>query len=149
MVTSLTGSHLMATILEMPFRQPLVALHLVAALLALVVGTLLMAGRKGSTGHRRLGWTFVVMLGTATVTSAFIRDHGLPNIAGFTPIHLLTLLTAVFLPLGVLRARRGDVAAHRRLMTRLFGGACLIAGLFTLLPGRLLGNLLWHQGLGL
>lgn len=139
----------MDKLLQLPFQQPVVALHLVTALLALVVGALLMTGRKGNLGHRVLGWTFVVMLGTATITSAFIRDHGLPNLAGFTPIHLLTVVTAVFLPLGVWRARRGDVAGHRRLMTRLFTGAGVIAGLFTLLPGRLLGDLLWHQGLGL
>lgn len=139
----------MDKLLQLPSQHPLVALHLVTALLALVVGALLLTGRKGNLGHRVLGWTFVVMLGTATITSAFMRDHGLPNLAGFTPIHLLTVVTAVFLPLGVWRARRGDVAGHRRLMTWLFTGACVLAGLFTLLPGRLLGDLLWQQEMGL
>jgi uncharacterized membrane protein len=28
-------------------------------------------------------------------------------------------------------------------------GACIVAGLFTLVPGRYLGDLLWHNFLGL
>jgi uncharacterized membrane protein len=134
---------------DLVHHRPLVALHLSAALLALVIGSVLMAGRKGTVNHRVLGWSFVVLLGVTALSSAFILDHGLPNIAGFTPIHGLTVLTAVVLPLGVRHIRQGRVAAHRRSMTRLFYGACVVAGLFTLLPGRFLGNLLWHQGLGL
>jgi hypothetical protein len=30
----------------------------------------------------------------------------------------------------------------------LYVGACLIAGGFTLLPSRYLGNLIWHEWLG-
>jgi hypothetical protein len=30
-------------------------------------------------------------------------------------------------------------------MQGLFFGACLVAGLFTLLPGRFFGRLLWHD----
>lgn len=130
---------------ELLARQPLVALHLTAALLSLAVGTLLMLRRKGTFSHRTLGWTFVAAMGVTALTSAFIFDRHLPNIAGLTPIHLLTLVTAVALPLGVRHARRGDVASHRRLMTRLFFGACVTAGLFTLVPGRFLGNLLWQD----
>jgi uncharacterized membrane protein len=139
----------MQTLTDLFHRHPLVALHLAAAVGALIVGALLMARRKGTFSHRTLGWSFVVLLGAAALTSAFIRDTGMPNIAGYTPIHLLTVVTAVFLPLGVLHARRGNVQDHRRTMTWLYIGACIVAGLFTLVPGRFLGNLLWHQGLGL
>jgi uncharacterized membrane protein len=34
-------------------------------------------------------------------------------------------------------------------MKGLFIGGCIVAGVFTLLPGRFLGDLLWHQALGL
>jgi uncharacterized membrane protein len=33
-------------------------------------------------------------------------------------------------------------------MTRLYFGACVLAGIFTLLPGRFLGQLLWKHALG-
>lgn len=134
---------------ELLLNRPLIALHLASATLALLVGTALMWRRKGSFSHRTLGWTFVLLMGTAALSSAFIRDHGLPNVAGFTPIHLFTITVAVFLPLGIWRIRQGRVNAHRKTMTGVFVGGCVIAGLFTLLPGRFLGHLLWNQALGL
>ena len=139
----------MQPFIQLVDRHPLIALHLACAVLALVAGAIVMARRKGSFSHRVLGWSFVLLLGGTTLTSAFIRDIHFPNIAGFTPIHVLTVVTAIFLPLGIWRIRHGQVEAHRRTMTRLFVGACIVAGLFTLLPGRFLGNLLWQQGLGL
>ena len=40
-------------------------------------------------------------------------------------------------PLAVVFARRGNVAGRRRAMTRLFVFALVVAGLFTLWPGRI------------
>jgi uncharacterized membrane protein len=139
----------MQPFVQLAQQHPLIALHLVCAVLALVAGGIVLARRKGTFSHRVLGWSFVVLLGGATLTSAFIRDAHFPNIAGYTPIHVLTVVTAIFLPLGVWRIRTGQVDAHRRTMTRLYIGACIVAGLFTLLPGRFLGNLVWQQGPGL
>jgi len=129
-------------------QRPLIALHLSAALAALLIGAVVLARRKGTPDHRALGWGWVGVMGATALSSAFIRDHGLPNIAGYTPIHLLTAFVAVALPIGILRIRRGDVVGHRRLMRGLFIGGCVIAGLFTLLPQRYLGQLLWHHWLG-
>jgi uncharacterized membrane protein len=42
------------------------------------------------------------------------------------------------LPLGVLAARRHRVSAHRKTMIGLFLGALATAGLFTLMPGRIM-----------
>jgi uncharacterized membrane protein len=130
-------------------HHPLIALHLAAALLALVAGGLVMARRKGTPLHRVLGWSFVGTLGLAALSSAFIRDTHLPNIAGFTPIHVFTVLVLVGLPRAIWQIRRGNVVGHRRTMQGLFIGGCVVAGVFTLLPGRFLGDLLWHQALGL
>lgn len=41
-------------------------------------------------------------------------------------------------PLGVWRAHRHRVVDHRRIMIGVFSGALVIAGLFTLLPGRIM-----------
>jgi len=53
------------------------------------------------------------------------------------------------LPLGIWHIRRDNLAGHRKTMRGLYTGACVLAGVFTLLPGRFLGQLLWHHGLGL
>jgi uncharacterized membrane protein len=138
----------MDAVLNLADQRPVVALHLASALAAIVIGAVLLWGRKGSTAHRWLGWSWVVMMATATVSSAFMLNHRAPNLLGFTPIHLLTVLVAVQLPLGVLAARRGRVTEHRQRMKGLYLGACVIAGVFTLLPGRFLGTLLWRDLLG-
>jgi uncharacterized membrane protein len=139
----------MEHILRLIQNRPLIALHLFAALLALAVGAIVLARRKGTPNHKALGWFWVVLMGLTALTSVFIRDYGLPNIAGYTPIHLFTISTALSLPYGIMQIRRGEVHAHRKTMRGLFIGGCVIAGLFTLLPGRFLGNLLWKHGLGL
>ncbi|MES2958754.1 MAG: DUF2306 domain-containing protein [Pseudomonadota bacterium] len=129
-------------------RHPLVFFHLLTALAALIVGAFVLAQRKGTASHKALGWTWVVLMGSTALASAFIRDYGMPNIAGITPIHAFTLLTAVNLPLGIWHIRQGNVTAHRKSMRGLYIGACVLAGIFTLLPGRFLGNLLWKHTLG-
>lgn len=40
---------------------------------------------------------------------------------------------------------RRNIAGHRKAMQRVYFGACVVAGAFTLLPDRLLGHSLWTQ----
>ena len=124
-------------------RHPVVFFHLVTAAAALVLGLAIVLRRKGTPTHRGLGWAWVLLMASTAIASAFIRDYRLPNLYGYTPIHLFTVLTAVNLPLGIWFIRRGNVEGHRRTMRGLYICACVIAGLFTLLPGRFLGSLLW------
>jgi uncharacterized membrane protein len=120
--------------------KPLVFLHLVAALAALLLGLTILTRRKGTFSHRTLGWAWVTLMAAAALSSMFIRDYRIPNIAGYTPIHLLTLTVAVLLPLAIWWIRRGNVSGHRRMMTGLYIGGCVVAGLFALAPARLLGR---------
>ena len=59
------------------------------------------------------------------------------------PTHLLSVFTLIMLPLGLLRARRHEVEKHRWTMTGLFAGALVIAGAFTLLPGRIMHDVVF------
>jgi uncharacterized membrane protein len=79
-------------------------------------------------------------MATAALSSVFIRDYRIVNVAGYTPIHLLTVTVAVLLPLAIWRIRRGNVTGHRRMMTGLYIGGCIVAGLFALAPARFLGR---------
>jgi uncharacterized membrane protein len=123
--------------------QPLLAVHVVGALAAVPIGAVLLWGRKGSVNHRVLGWAWVLAMAAAALSSVGLGGGGIPHFAGFSPIHLLTLLVLVSLPLGVMHARRHRVTAHRKTMTSIYIGGCIVAGLFTLLPGRLLGGALF------
>ena len=129
--------------------HPVIFFHLITAFAALLLGGLVLARRKGTANHKALGWAWVLMMGSTAVASAFIRDDHMPNLLGFTPIHGFTLLVAVQLPRGIWYIRQGNVMAHRRTMRGLYIGACVLAGIFTLLPGRFLGNLLWKHTLGI
>lgn len=120
--------------------KPLVFVHMLSALSALLLGLTILTRRKGTTSHRTLGWTWVALMACAAVSSAWIRDYKIPNLAGYTPIHLLTLTVAVLLPLAIWAIRRGNVSAHRKTMTGLYVGGCIVAGLFALAPARFLGR---------
>jgi uncharacterized membrane protein len=124
-------------------RHPLIFFHLVTALAALALGLFMLLRRKGTDSHRLLGWTWVALMAGTALASAFIRDYRLPNLFGYTPIHLFTVAVAVLLPLAIWHVRHGNVRGHRKTMQGLYLGACVVAGLFTLLPGRFLGSLLW------
>ncbi|GIL05063.1 MAG: DUF2306 domain-containing protein [Burkholderiaceae bacterium] len=127
-----------------PIHWPLsIVLHVAFAAGALLVGVAQFAGPKGNRRHRLLGWIWVALMSGVAATSVFIRDYGLPNLFGYTPIHLFTVLTIVTLPLAIVHARRHDVVRHAASMKGLFVGGLLVAGLATLIPGRRLGNLLW------
>ena len=56
----------------------------------------------------------------------------------WSPIHLLAIYTLAMLPLGVYFARGHNVRGHQRTMLGLFLGALIIAGAFTLVPGRIM-----------
>lgn len=129
-------------------QHPLVFFHLLTAVGALMLGIVIMSRRKGTGSHRSLGWAWVLLMGSTAIASAFIRDYQHPNIAGITPIHAFTLLVSVNLPRGIWAIRRGQVQAHQKAMKGIFIGGCVVAGVFTLLPGRFLGTLLWKNLLG-
>ena len=119
------------------FAAPaVIQVHAFAAMGAFGVGVVQLAAPKGTIPHRIVGWTWVALMLTIVVTSFFI--HTIRMWGPFSPIHLLSLFTLAVLPVAVLRAHRHDVRGHRRAMTGLFVGALVIAGLFTLWPGRIM-----------
>jgi uncharacterized membrane protein len=140
---TLRGMDLFAALARLLARNPLIFAHLVCALGALALGAVILVRRKGTASHRATGWAWVLLMGSTMLTSAFIRDYRMPNVAGITPIHFFTAMVAVQLPRAVLAARRGDIALHRKEMRGLYTGGCVVAGLFTLLPGRFLGRQFW------
>lgn len=116
--------------------EPAVLLHAVAAMTAFALGLLQFAAPKGTLPHRTLGWIWVALMAAVAASSLWI--HTIRLVGPFSPIHLLSIYTLAVLPLAVWAAHRHRVAAHRRAMITLFSGALVIAGLFTLMPGRIM-----------
>ena len=132
---------------------PVIAVHMTAAIGALVVGPVALWARKGRLQrpalHRAFGYAWVTLMLLTALSAIFIRDYQLPNIAGYSPIHIFVPVTLVGLFGAFWFLAKKNIAGHRATMQRLYFGACVGAGLFALLPSRYLGDLVWHQALGL
>ena len=131
---------------------PVVAVHMTSALLALAVGPVALWARLGSRQrtklHRAFGYAWVTLMIVTAVSAIFIRSTLPIALAGFSPIHLLIPFTLVNLGLAFWALSRGNIERHRRHMVNTYLGACVGAGIFTLVPGRILGDWLWRGVLG-
>jgi uncharacterized membrane protein len=115
---------------------PQIPIHAFAAMAAFVLGIVQFVAPKGTLPHRTLGWIWVALMAIVAVSSFWI--HQIRLIGPWSPIHLLSIFTLITLPLGIWKAHRHEVADHRRIMISVFVGALVIAGLFTLVPGRIM-----------
>ena len=122
---------------------PAIPLHAFAAMAAFVLGAVQLAAPKGTLPHRTLGWIWVGLMAIVAASSFWI--HQIRLVGPWSPIHLLSIFTLVMLPFGVWRARQHRVSAHRTTMISLFVGALAIAGLFTLVPGRIMHAAIFGQ----
>lgn len=120
--------------------QP-IPFHGIGALGALAVGAVQFVLPKGTRSHRVIGWLWVGGMAAVAVTSFFINEIRL--IGPFSPIHLLSVLVLVGLVQAIRAARSGQIAAHQRHMRNLFFYALIVAGVFTLLPGRIMHDVVF------
>jgi uncharacterized membrane protein len=123
----------LAPLLDAP---PAIQVHAVAAMTAFALGIVQLSAPKGTLPHRTIGWIWVTLMTVVSFSSFWI--HQLRLWGPWSPIHLISIFTLVTLPLAVWAAHRHAVERHRRAMTGLFFGALVIAGIFTLVPGRIM-----------
>jgi uncharacterized membrane protein len=116
--------------------EPAIQLHAFTAMAAFALGAIQLSAPKGTLPHRTAGWIWVALMVIVAVSSFFIHDLRVWD--AWSPIHLLSVFTLAMLPLAVMHARRHRVDRHRRAMIAIFVGALVIAGLFTLAPGRIM-----------
>ena len=113
-----------------------IQLHAYAALAAFALGIVQLAAPKGTIPHRALGYLWLSLMLVVAVSAFWIHEIRLWG--PWSPIHLLAIYTLAMLPLGLYFARGHNVRGHQRTMLGLFFGALIIAGAFTLLPGRIM-----------
>lgn len=117
---------------------PIILLHTLAAAGAIIVGGIALALRKGTPLHRLFGRLWVTLMLATALVSFGIQTRG-----HFSWIHLLSVLTLVSVGASIYAVVHGRIRRHRQGMVMAYAGL-VIAGLFTLLPGRRLGHLVWH-----
>jgi len=123
---------------------PEIVLHMSAATGALVTGPVALWARQGAMQrprlHRAFGYAWVTLMLIAAVSALFIHESRLPKVAGFSPIHLFVPVTLFGLFASFRYLARRNIAKHRQMMQRLYWGACVTPGLFTMLPNRIIGQ---------
>ena len=128
------------------------AIHFATALLALLIGPVAIWARRAAPVrpqlHRLAGRLWVALIITTALSTLFIRTFDKPNLAGYSFLHLLVPVVIGTVAYSFHRLRRRDIVSHRRSMQWLYVLACIVAGLFTLLPNRMIGRWLWHDVLG-
>ncbi|PBC08935.1 DUF2306 domain-containing protein [Mesorhizobium sp. WSM3859] len=122
---------------------PPIPWHAFAAFSALAIGGAQLALPKGTVRHRMLGYAWVALMLVIAISSFWVQQIRI--IGPFSPIHLLSILVLVTVPLAVWHARNHRVAKHRKVMISLYVFALIGAGVFTLLPGRIMHAVVFGQ----
>lgn len=130
-------------LLNAPFA---VQFHVATVLPAAVLGAVLLARRKGTPAHRALGKIWLCLMVATSFSTFFIHD--LKTVGDFSPIHLLSLYVILGSVPAIRAARRRDIAAHRAHVAGMYFGGIVVAGLFTLVPDRVMGSMIFDGASG-
>ena len=122
-------------------EAPPIPLHALAALLAVVLGGIQLAMKKGTRLHKALGWIWTGLMALVAITSFFI--HEIKLWGQYSPIHLLSLWTLFSLGLAIYFARIGKIKRHKQVMVALYGFGLILTGFFTLMPGRVMHQIIF------
>jgi uncharacterized membrane protein len=120
---------------------PAIPFHAFAAMAAFVLGLVQFAAPKGTLPHRTMGWIWIGLMAIVAVSSFWI--HQIRLFGPWSPIHLLSIFTPIMLVVGVMAARGHNVRRHEITMISIFAGALVVAGLFTLAPGRIMHTVIF------
>lgn len=129
-----------------------IQLHAFTAMAAFILGLIQIAAPKGTLPHRTIGVVWIILMLVIAVSSIFLRPsvfgYDLPLIRWFNWIHILTLVTLYWVAIGVFRLLRGgqDFKRHGAAFTVIFLGGLVGAGAFTLLPGRIMHQVIFGTG---
>ena len=118
--------------------------HLLTVTPAAMLRNFLMFHGKDTPSHRLFGSVYMALMLTTAVISLFIPAAVGPHfIAHFSAIHLLSLIVIYCVPNTYFAARAHNIRAHKAAMIGAYFGGILVAGAFTLAPGRFLNKLLF------
>ena len=118
-----------------------IPLHAIAAMIAIILGGIQLYMKKGGTIHKFLGRAWVGLMLIVSVSSFFI--HKINFWGAYSPIHLLSLWTIFTLGLAIYFVRVGNIKRHKQSMIAIYGFALILTGFFTLMPGRVMHQIVF------
>ena len=119
--------------------QP-IPLHAIMAIVAVILGGIQLSMKKGGSIHKLLGRIWVGLMLIVAISSFFI--HEIKLWGAYSPLHLLSLWTIFILGVGIYYARARNIKRHKQTMIALYFFALIVAGFFTLIPGRIMHQIL-------
>lgn len=118
-----------------------IQVHVIAALLSIILGPVVLYRPRRDRIHTHLGYVWVTAMATVALSAMLI-----PNFSGpfhFGILHGFAVLTCVTLVMGIRYAIQRDIAGHQAAFRSLYWNGLMIAGMFTLLPGRRINEMLF------
>ena len=125
--------------------EALRTIHLMAVLPCLLLGAyLIYFSSKGSSPHRSLGKFYMILMTIQAFVSLFMEARVGPQwMSHFGWIHLLSGVTLYTIPASLRYLKIGNIKSHKRSMLILYWSGLIVAGAFTLTPGRYLHEVLF------
>ena len=117
-----------------------IPLHAIMAIIAIILGGIQLSMKKGGAIHKLLGRIWVGLMLIVAITSFFIHETKMWG--DYSPKHLLSLWTIFILGVGVYYARVGNIKRHKQVMIATYFFALILTGFFTLMPGRIMHQIL-------
>ncbi|TWF54509.1 DUF2306 domain-containing protein [Neorhizobium alkalisoli] len=121
-----------------------VQIHVAAVIPAAILGAHILIYPKGTRLHRSLGKVWMVLMAVTAISSFFIHEINL--FYGFSPIHLLSIFVLVSIWRSIAAARAHNIRAHKAGVIGMYVGGIGVAGLFTLVPGRIMNTVVFSGG---
>jgi len=118
-----------------------IPLHAIAAMMAVILGGIQLYMKKGGAIHKLLGRIWVGLMLVVSLSSFFI--HEIKLWGAYSPIHLLSMWTLFSLGLAIYFVRVGNIKRHKQVMLALYGFALILTGFFTLMPGRVMHQIVF------
>lgn len=113
-------------------------IHLFTVFPAFLLGAWILWRPKGTAAHRLVGRIWTILMLITAIDSFWIRSLT----GGISIIHFLSAITLVSIPFAIWHARNGRIDSHMRSMRTVYISLC-IAGLFAMLPGRIMGDMIF------
>lgn len=118
-----------------------IQIHVATVVPAALIGPYLFLSRKGSPRHRLVGKVWLGLMVASALSSFFI--HTINLFLGFSPIHLLSAYVLYGSWSAIRAARAHRIREHKLTVIGIYVGGIIIAGGFTLLPGRVMHEVLF------
>ena len=119
--------------------DPIIQVHLMAALAAVFLGPINAFKLVRSVWHQRIGLIWMTTMFVLAVSGLFISSWSL--IGPFNPIHMFSVLVLWSIGKGLWHLRQREFVRHGAEMRGLYFQGLGAAGLFTFLPGRTLNDI--------